>query len=134
VTQPNVAVYEDASGVHVAGALLSAQSIAAKDGRRLFTGDAAMVLTSSPRRQVKAVAVTTVGGRAILGVCAMQRSGVDATEHCHFAAGASTFDAEDVFWAADDAWHRRYSDGRSTVIDVPRGTSLVPVPFPIHAP
>jgi hypothetical protein len=128
----DVAVFGDAAGLHVGSSLLPLQPLRSTPTERVYSGDAAMVLSSISDDHVDASAVTTVSGTRSAGFCEMHQSGQAASEVCRFTVGGASFTSRDTYRANDGVWFRRYSDGRSVQIVVPPNVRLIPIPFPIE--
>jgi hypothetical protein len=123
-------VGQDATGIHIDDMTLAptGQSVA---GLQVFTGAATVAVVVTPSRLVRAGAVMTWNGLHATGRCVLARSGTGATETCAYVIGATRLTSVDTYIAGTRAWSRRYGDGVEIAIHVPRGSTLIPVPFPL---
>lgn len=123
------AVFVDARGAHVAGAVL-APAPSGDPAVSLYRGDAALVVRWLAGGAT-AAAVTTLDGEQVTGSCRMRSGGQGASERCSFDVNGRMLTAADTYVAAAGRWRRRYSDGTTAEFTVPRGTRPIPVPFPL---
>ena len=80
---------------------------------------------------MRAAAVMTLNGVEATGQCEIQVLPVSASEACQFKSGAAESTSTGTFDFASRTWHRHYSDGVEVTIMVPRGSELIPIPFPL---
>jgi hypothetical protein len=132
-TTPPVAVYLSDDAVHADG--LTLVHPAGNGGLatgRLYTGAATMLLTAGPGGTVVASAVTYRSGQKVRAVCTLYSpGGTEVWEACDIRTGRTTVVCHDVFDLAAGAWRRHCSDGQVLSIEVPAGTEVIPVPFPL---
>ncbi len=100
-------------------------------GLRVFTGVATLALSAPGQQIVRAGAVMTWNGHTTTGRCVVDVARHATGETCAFSIGATRLSAVDSFDSTASQWHRHYSDGVDIAIDVPRGTTLIPIPFPV---
>jgi len=133
-TTPDVAVYQDGRGVHVGSLALTAQP-AAPAGAAVFAGGGAVIVVMPQRGNVViATGIAFVDGQRSAARCALQRGDGRASEQCSISWRGRRLSASDLFDPVTSSWLRRYADGTTARIDVPRGAQLLAVPFPVGAP
>jgi hypothetical protein len=120
----------DGAGVHIDGFVLEpvAQSPA---GTQVFTGVASLVIAKASAGVVHAGAVMTWNGSSVSGRCVLALRAAGTREVCDYLIGSARLSATDTYSAATRTWHRRYSDGVEVAVEVPGGTTLIPIPFPL---
>jgi hypothetical protein len=118
-------------GVRVDDAVLTASTRHPVGGMRVFTGQASLALTTGDSGSKRAAAVMTLNGVEETGQCEIHVLPMTASEACRFKGGALEFTSAGAFDFASWTWHRRYSDGVEISIKVPRGSELIPIPFPL---
>ena len=124
-------VVANAHEVRIDGGVLSAlpQHIAA--GLRVFTGQASLAITPAKSGVMHGAAVMLWKGLATTGRCVLDLGPLRATEACRFRYGALELTAVDTFDFGSRLWHRRYGDGVDITVVVPKGSDVIPMPFPI---
>ena len=143
LTRPALSAYSTGDTVHIAGVVLRATappqvaindpSLRSVPGQTVtvYTGDATLVIVTR-RGRVRAGAAAMVDGRRQTGACDLAPLSPDELEErCNFSAGSAHYSAVDEYRVTEGSWHRRYSDGGETVISVPSGAAVVPLPFPL---
>ncbi len=120
----------DAGGVRVDDVLLTPSASGRSTGLQVFTGVATLALSVPASGIVRGGAVMTWNGRATTGRCVLNMS-THTTDACEFSIGTTRLDAVDSFDRTSNTWHRHYSDGVDTAINVADGSALIPVPFPV---
>jgi hypothetical protein len=121
---------QDSAGVHVDGTTLTRVAEPAVRAQ-VFTGDATLVIDAASSGVVTAAAVMTWNGLSATVRCAFRRSGTGGVETCLYELGSQRLTSTDRFDASARIWYRHYSDGVVVTISVPRGRTVVPVPFPL---
>ena len=125
-------VGHDATGIHIDDMTLAPTGLSELGaGPQVFTGAATVAIVATPSGTVRAGAVMTWNGLHATGRCVLTRSETGATEICGYVIGAMRLTSVDTFIAATRTWSRRYGDGVVIAIHVPRGSTLIPVPFPL---
>ncbi len=124
-------VAANASEVRVDGVVLTASAPHVKGGMRVFTGQASLALTPAKSGMVHGAAVMVWKGMVTTGKCVLHLAPLSASETCRFRNGAVELTATDTFDSASRLWHRRYGDGVDVTVMVPKGSDLVPIPFPL---
>lgn len=127
---PSFDAGEDAAGVHIDGMILTPVASAGA-GIRTFSGAATEVIHTTPSGAVRAGAVMTWNGMATKGRCLLLPTAMGAEEVCDYVIGTSMLTSIDTFSAVTRTWRRRYGDGVDIVITVPKGCSVIPIPFPL---
>jgi hypothetical protein len=120
---------QDANGIHIDDMTLTPAPQAIV-GTQIFTGAATMAITMTPS-MARAGAVMTWNGVLTTGRCVLARRSAGAAETCVYAIGATRLTSTDTFVAVTRTWSRRYGDGVEIAIHVPRGSALIPIPFPL---
>jgi hypothetical protein len=124
-------VEESAGAVRVDGVVLVASIAESRTGGRVFTGQASLALSAVKSGTLTGAAVMTWKGGAATGRCVLHLLSSGASEVCQFASGATRLASADSFDVASRIWHRHYRDGVDITITVPRGSDLIPIPFPL---
>ena len=124
-------VEANASEVRVDDVVLTASPPHVTGGIRVFTGQATLALTPAKSGMVHGAAVMIWKGMVTTGQCVLRLGALSATEACRFRNGAVETTATDIFDSASRLWHRRYGDGVDITVMVPKGSDLVPIPFPL---
>jgi hypothetical protein len=122
-------VGQDPIGIHVDDITLTRAS--QLSGGEVFTGAATVVIRTTPSGAVRAGAVMTWNGVRATGRCALISSAQGARETCVYEIGATRLTSNDTFVARTRTWSRRYGDGVEIAINLPIGSALIPVPFPL---
>jgi hypothetical protein len=120
-----------ASGLRVDDVVLTVSTSRSVDGMRVFTGQASVALTTGEPGSMRAAAVTTVNGVEATGQCESRVLSTTASEACQFRRGGIELTSTATFDFVSRTWDRRYSDGIEVTIMVPRGSELIPIPFPL---
>jgi hypothetical protein len=120
----------DGAGVHVDGITLTPLAQKAT-GSQVFTGAATLVVDTASSRMVTAATVMTWNGVRATVRCVYLRSSIGGVETCLYELGSQRLTSTDQFSASRQSWYRQYSDGVAITITVPRGTTVIPVPFPL---
>jgi hypothetical protein len=120
-----------ASGLRVDGVVLTASTPQSVGGMRVFTGPASVALAAGESGSMRAAAVMTSNGLETTGQCESHVLPTTASEACQFKSGGAVFTSTARFDFGSRAWDRRYSDGIEVTIMVPRGSELIPIPFPL---
>ena len=123
-----VPVFAGPQAVRVAESVLTTDGPGVYGGR----GQAALVLTQTAQVS-RGAASAVVGGLHMTGFCFMTHPRPNRYDDaCTFVLGSSSFESDDVLLLdRSRAWARRYSDGRQVRIEVPVGSEVIPVPFPV---
>jgi hypothetical protein len=129
-TPRSFTVEANASEVRVDGAVLTASSHGT-GGIRVFSGQASLALTPSKSGMVRGAAVMVWKGMVTTGQCVLHLGPLSATETCRFRNGAVELTSTDAFDVASRVWQRRYGDGIDITVTVPKGSDLIPIPFPL---
>ncbi|HKR98626.1 MAG TPA: hypothetical protein VJU79_03835 [Candidatus Dormibacteraeota bacterium] len=132
-THSDIAVFADVTGVHV-GNLTLHQRDSGVPGERVFAGDAVLAIAMHGTNTFEGSGVALVQGRRSVGSCTMTVHAETTVEDCDLRLGATRLRAHDVYSAARREWLRRYADGTEITMQVPPGSSVIPIPFPIGAP
>jgi hypothetical protein len=111
--------------------VLTAANPRLEGGMRVFAGQASLAVTALRSGSMRAAAVMTSKGVEGTGQCELHVLALSASEACHFKSGAAELTSTATFDFASRTWHRRYSDGVEIAITVPRGSELIPLPFPL---
>jgi hypothetical protein len=119
------------SGVLVDGSLLAPMAAQSERGLRVFSGPASLAITDVDEGTSRAGAVMTWAGLSTTGRCVLIVVASGASDNCRFTIGPERVTAADTFDARAHAWHRHYSDGVDVAINVPAGSALIPIPFPL---
>lgn len=119
------------SGVLVDDSLLTPLAAQSMHGLRVFNGPASLAITDAGGGTSHAGAVMTWNGLATTGQCVLVVVKSGASDTCRFAIGAKRLTAADTFDARNHVWRRHYADGVDIAIQVPAGSALIPVPFPL---
>ncbi len=121
---------QDGTGVHVDGTTLT--PVAQKtSGSQVYTGAATLVIDTSSSGVITAAAVMTWNGLSATVRCVFLHSGTGGVETCLYELGSQQLSSIDRFSAGTQSWYRQYSDGVAVTISVPRGSMVIPVPFPL---
>jgi hypothetical protein len=121
---------QDSAGVHVDGITLT-RVVSSTARSQVFTGAATLVIDMESSGVVTAAAVMTWNGLAATGRCVLRRTIADVVETCVYALGSNRLASSDRFSPRTRTWYREYSDGVAVNITVPRGSTVIPVPFPL---
>jgi hypothetical protein len=119
VRQPVVNVQLDAQYYRVGSITLPEQ------GDGVYAGPEGAIVIQQSDVAVSAGGSTSLRGAPTRGSCVMAGDG--RREHCQFQIGDRAVGADDT--RTTGGWRRRYQDGQTIDIGLPRGP--VPVPFPI---
>jgi hypothetical protein len=120
-----------ASGLRVDDVVLTVSTSPSVDGMRVFTGQASVALATGDPGSMRAAAVTTVNGAEAIGQCESHVSSATASEACQFKRGGIELTSTATFDFVSRSWDRHYSDGVEVTIMVPKGSELIPIPFPL---
>jgi hypothetical protein len=134
LTRPPLSVYAEGGVIHLQGSLLlPAASPDVPAGDRLYTGAATLLLVPGRGGAIVAAAVTVLDGQHVSGLCDFgPPSAVQVAERCTLRIGRHAVTCDDVLrFAEAGTWQRRCSDGQSLVVSVPKGGTVVPMPFPL---
>jgi len=120
----------DAVGVHIDDMTLTPVAHP-ESGIRVFTGAATLVIVVPSPHTERAGAVTTWNGIPTTGRCVLTDGAAVTGETCEYDMGITRLTSVDSFTAATRTWHRRYSDGVEITVEVPVGSAVIPIPFPL---
>jgi hypothetical protein len=120
-----------ASGLRVDDLVLTASTRQSVGGMRVFTGQASVALAVVESGSMRAAAVMTLNGVEATGQCESHVLSTTASETCQFKSGGAGLTSTATFDFGSRTWDRRYSDGIEVTIMVPRGSELIPIPFPL---
>jgi hypothetical protein len=130
-TSRSFTVEMTASGLRVDDVVLTASTPRFVGGMRVFTGEASVALAAGEPGSMRAAAVMTLNGVKTTGQCESHVLSKTASEACQFKGGGAVLTSTATFDFGSRAWDRRYSDGIGVTITVPRGSELIPIPFPL---
>ena len=90
-----------------------------------------MAVTTLSSVLVRAGSVMTWNGLPTTVRCVLGRGPTGAHETCAYAIGGIRLTSIDTYATRTRTWIRRYDDGLVVTITVPRGSELIPIPFPL---
>jgi hypothetical protein len=120
----------DGAGVHVDGVTLTRVAISSAS-TQIFTGAATLVIDTASSGVITAAAVMTWNGLSATVRCVFHRGGAGGVETCLYELGSNQLTSTDRFSARTRTWFRQYSDGVAVAIGLPRGSTVIPIPFPL---
>jgi hypothetical protein len=130
-TSRSFTVEMNGNRIRVDDVVLTAAAPRFGNGMRVFTGQASVALTAMVSGSMRAAAVMTLNGVEATGQCEIHVLPMRTSEACQFKSGAAESTSTGTFDFEARTWHRRYSDGVEITIMVPRGSELIPIPFPL---